>query len=103
MTASRASVQDRQNPACAVHREQRSVGTSPKSRFVSQLSMDWEPRKETTITLLVWSRATKPVTSVRVSVLKAVSGRWTLVGRAYVLAVFENGCGICMFDYWAVS
>lgn len=77
----RASSQEFQKPECAVQWGQRSVLVRPKSRLVSQLSMDWEPRKEMMMALLVWSIATKPVTSVRVSVLGRVSLAWKVEVR----------------------
>lgn len=69
----RASTHEFQKPLCAVQSEQMSVAVRLRSRLVSQLSIDWEPRKERMMALLVWSTATKPVTSVRVSVLGVVS------------------------------
>lgn len=72
----RASSQDCQKPEWAVQDGQRSVGVRLRSRLVSQLSMDWEPRKEMMMALLVWSIATKPVTSVRVWVLRVCECGW---------------------------
>lgn len=68
-TTPRASSQLFQKPLWASHPEHRSVGVRPKSRFVSQLSRVWDPRKEIMMRLCVWSVATKPVTSVREAVL----------------------------------
>lgn len=39
------------------------VGTARKAKFVSQLRTEREPRKESTMTWLVVSTATKPVMS----------------------------------------
>jgi hypothetical protein len=69
MTRSRASNQEFQKPWWAVQPGQISVVVVSKSKFVSHESMLVLPRKETMMRLLVWSTATKPVTSVDVSCL----------------------------------
>lgn len=58
-----ASSHDCQNPIELLHVAQMVVGAMGKLRLVSQLRTLREPRKERTMSLLVVSVATKPVTS----------------------------------------
>jgi hypothetical protein len=64
MTGFWASSQENQKPWLATHSGQIVVGSVGKTRFVIQFLMLREPRNDRTMSLLVESVATKPVTSV---------------------------------------
>lgn len=90
-----ASSHEFQKPAEPKQSEHTVVGTTVKARFVIQLRMEREPRKEMTMSLLVLSVATKPVMSERIEFSNSVR---VLVFAASTRAQFPWGHMILVLE-----
>lgn len=88
-----ASSQDDQKPNDELQVAQMVVGITGNLTLVSQLRTDLEPRKESTMSLLVVSVATKPVMS-DLSELEKVSMYVGCTSRKCLL--FKLGQGVCV-------